>query len=77
MSLTRRRDASFIVRVWWEQRESAPPIWRGQVQHAASGQTAFFQTVGDLLRFIEHWTGNLTPPASASKPQIDSTGDPP
>lgn len=61
-----RRSASqthtFVVRVWWEKGLTQPdgrPLWRGQVQHAASGQSLIFQSLDDLLRFIQAQTGDL------------------
>ncbi len=51
---------SFIVRVWWEPGLTRPdgrPLWRGQVQHATSGRTLVFQSLDELLRFIQSQTG--------------------
>ena len=53
---------AFIVRIWWEPGLTLPdgrPLWRGRVQHVASGQTLAFQSLDDLLRFIQSRTGNL------------------
>jgi len=53
---------AFVVRIWWEPGLTRPdgrPLWRGQVQHAASGQTEVFQSLDDLLRFIQAQTGSL------------------
>jgi hypothetical protein len=53
---------TFIARVWWEKgltRPNGQPLWRGQVQHAASGQSLVFQSLDDLLRFIQSRTGDL------------------
>jgi len=57
-----RRDASFIVRIWWEGREqaTAEPIWRGQVQHAATGEAISFHNLEQLGTFFHRWTGALT-----------------
>jgi hypothetical protein len=52
------RAASFVLRIWWEKGE-ASPIWRGRVQHAASGDSRYFQTVAELLDFVERHAGNL------------------
>ena len=51
---------SFIVRIWWEPHLTRPdgcPLWRGQVQHAASGQSLVFQSLDELLHFIQNRTG--------------------
>jgi len=53
---------SFVVRLWWEpglSRLNGGPLWRGYVQHAASGRSLVFQTLGDLLCFIQDQTGDL------------------
>ncbi len=53
---------AFIVRIWWEPGLSQPdgrPLWRGQVQHAASGRFSAFQSLDELLRFIQEQTGEL------------------
>ena len=55
---------AFVVRVWWEPgltRLDGRPLWRGQVQHAASGQTLVFQSLDELLRFIQSHAGDLEP----------------
>ncbi|MBN1811190.1 MAG: hypothetical protein JXA14_05070 [Anaerolineae bacterium] len=53
---------AFVVRIWWETGLSRPdgrPLWRGYVQHAASGRAQVFQTLDNLLHFIQEQTGNL------------------
>lgn len=53
---------AFIVRIWWESGLTRPdgrPLWRGQIQHAASGRTLTFQSLSELLRFIQAQTGDL------------------
>lgn len=53
---------AFIVRIWWEPGltlSNGRPLWRGQVQHAASRQTLVFQSLDDLIHFIQSRTGNL------------------
>jgi hypothetical protein len=51
------RDASFVVRIWWEQRPGAEPLWRGQVIHTATNQARYFERVEDLVVFVQNWTG--------------------
>jgi hypothetical protein len=53
---------AFVVRVWWEPGLTRPdghPLWRGYAQHAASGRTLVFQSLDDLLRFIQGQAGDL------------------
>ncbi|MBE9506951.1 MAG: hypothetical protein IMY86_02790 [Chloroflexi bacterium] len=53
---------SFVVRIWWEPGLTRPddrPLWRGYVQHAASGQSVVFQSLDEMLRFIQSQTGEL------------------
>jgi hypothetical protein len=54
---TTRRDGSFVVRIWWEPGVDQTPHWHGWVQHVRNGQQAAFQTMADLIAFIEHETG--------------------
>ena len=51
--------ASFVVRVWWDEMDDAP-AWRGWVQHAASGDSRYFQTVEEAIRFAEEYTCALS-----------------
>jgi hypothetical protein len=53
---------AFVVRIWWEPGLTQPdgrPLWRGQVQHAASGRSRVFQSLDELLSFIQELTGDL------------------
>ena len=55
---------AFIVRIWWEPGLTRPgghPLWRGYVQHVTSGRSVAFQSLEDLLRFIQIQTGSLEP----------------
>ena len=52
------RTASFVLRIWWEEGD-AGPIWRGWTQHAASGDNCYFQTIAELLHFVECHAVNL------------------
>jgi hypothetical protein len=59
---TKQPTHAFVVRIWWEQGLSQPngrPLWRGYIQHAASGRFQVFQALDDLLRFIQEQTGEL------------------
>ena len=54
MRTERPRSNSFVLRIWWEEEG-----WRGWVQHAASGETRYFERLADLLAFVEAQTGSL------------------
>ena len=58
----------FIVRLWVEPREltGAPPIWRGELEHIASHQRAFFQELNKLLELLQPYLASLL--ADQSKP---------
>jgi hypothetical protein len=55
----KNRSSSFVLRIWWEE-GGASPVWRGWVQHAASGDARYFRRLADLLAFVETHTGALT-----------------
>jgi hypothetical protein len=65
------RAASFVLRIWWEQDEKKA-VWRGQVQHAATGHASYFRHVADLLAFIEAHTGPLENAPGISATQMDT-----
>lgn len=53
---------AFVVRIWWEPgliRPDGRPLWRGRVQHAASGEYQVFQSLDELLSFLQSHTGEL------------------
>ena len=55
---------SFVLRIWWEPDLTRPdgrPLWRGYIQHAVSGRPLVFQSLDELLRFIQSQTGELEP----------------
>ncbi len=52
-----RFSNSFVLRIWWEGEEQL--IWRGWIQHAATGQSHYFDHLTDLLAFVETHTGSL------------------
>ena len=45
---------SFIARFWIEPREikDAKPIWRGVVEHVASGQRRYLENLDEIKAFI-------------------------
>jgi hypothetical protein len=44
---------SFVVRIWHESRGST---WKGWAQHTGSREAILFQSLGELLGFLEQWT---------------------
>ncbi|RMF35187.1 MAG: hypothetical protein D6759_05015 [Chloroflexi bacterium] len=64
MSLPSGDRHTFIVRIWWEPGLTRPgghPLWRGYVQHVVNGRSIAFQSLEELLRFIQSQTGSLEP----------------
>ena len=57
MTKTHYPSDSFVLRIWWER--DTPPVWRGWVQHAGSGDSRYFENLADLLGFLETRTGLL------------------
>ena len=55
------QDASFVVRIWWEQAEQDDFSWRGQVIHAQTRQSKYFDSIPSLTDFFERWVGELLP----------------
>jgi hypothetical protein len=56
------KSHAFVVRIWWEPGLTRPdghPLWRGYVQHAASDRSLVFQSLHELLSFIQSQTGTL------------------
>ncbi len=52
-----KRDASFIIRIWWERRSQESAVWRGQIIHVQTGQSRFLQNESTLIGFIRRWSG--------------------
>lgn len=67
------RNASFVVRIWWEASSGGQAFWRGQVVHASTGQHAYFDDLAALLDFLQRWAGNLTaiPKGEEKRPPPD------
>ncbi|MBU0512172.1 MAG: hypothetical protein KJ638_10810 [Chloroflexi bacterium] len=55
------QDASFVVRIWWEQTGQDDFSWRGQVIHAQTSQSKYFDSIPALIGFLERWVGELLP----------------
>lgn len=53
------QDASFVVRIFWERHPQELLRWRGQVIHASTQQSVYFEKIDDLHEFIHEWTGIL------------------
>lgn len=59
MKEAKSRSNSYIIRIW---REEDKPGWKGWVQHARTGESAFIQRADEILAFIERHTGKLAEP---------------
>ncbi len=55
------RDASFVVRIWWETPANMTPKWRGQVIHSHTQQSQYVEDISSLIDFFERWSGKLEP----------------
>ncbi len=66
MTALYKRNASFVVRIWWEQKSRKLAVWRGQIIHVQTGQTFFIQDENALLNFIRRWTGTSGPQTDES-----------
>lgn len=64
MSDEERRSNSFVVRIWWEhprkQLEGEQLLWRGWIQHAFTDRFRYFRSIGEMLSFIQEYTGSLS-----------------
>jgi hypothetical protein len=61
MKEAKSQSNSYIIRIW---REDDRPGWRGWVQHARTGESAYVHRLDELLAFIERHTGKLTKPTN-------------
>ena len=60
MIQARHERAAFALRIWWETGDlEGPPHWRGWVQHAPTGRHLYFQSLEELVEFLETWVGSL------------------
>jgi hypothetical protein len=55
MHETTHQRHAFVVRIWQEE----GIVWRGWVQHAGSQEQSYFQSVPELVDFIQHYTEGL------------------
>jgi hypothetical protein len=74
VDLEQRRSDSFVLRVWWEEEEETP-VWRGWVQHAATGDVCYFHRLVELLDFVEHHTGVLEDRGASTVPESGDRSD--
>ncbi len=72
MSRSTGRYNSFIVRIWWEENETAPRLWRGSVQHAATGESCYVNSVVEILNFIQSYTSPLEEDSTSQVSEPDS-----
>jgi hypothetical protein len=54
MSSIQDNSHTFIARFWLESREikNAKPIWRGVIEHVASGQRRYLQDLDEVKAFV-------------------------
>ena len=57
MNINEDNTHAFIVRFWLEPREleNARPIWRGVIEHVASGRRFFLKSLDEITAFIESY----------------------
>jgi hypothetical protein len=55
MSLLGDRSASFIVRIWREEREGAAQglVWRGSIENVRDDEKIYFKELGVIEEFIK------------------------
>lgn len=62
----RNETHAFIVRVWYEARDSTGNIvaWRGSIDHVGADERLYFQDLQGVVTFIQEQTGinNKQPP---------------
>lgn len=62
LQAARRREVSFVIRLWLEPREQADsPQWRWYVHHVQSGDEAHFHSLRDMLAYVEAKSGVSSP----------------
>jgi hypothetical protein len=52
--IPRRRTLTFVVRVWVEYLEQAPPSWRGEIEQVGGEGKVHFQCLQEITAFIEN-----------------------
>jgi hypothetical protein len=57
MNIDEDSSHAFIVRFWLEPREleNAGPIWRGVIEHVASGHRRYLKNLDEINTFIESY----------------------
>jgi hypothetical protein len=55
MTLLGDRSASFIVRIWREDRDDAGAeiVWRGSIESVRTGDKAYFKEMAVIEKFIQ------------------------
>ena len=83
MAYRPRRSEVFIIRTWSEERGEDWHEMRGMVRNVHSGETRYFRTWKDLLRFVASraetadflYDGPRAGPSDAVNPDPDRTPD--
>jgi hypothetical protein len=57
MTQPEHRTESFVVRVWLERREivDALPVWRGVIEHVASGKRQYILDLDMVVHFMAEY----------------------
>ncbi len=48
-----RKTAVFVIRIWAEYLQAQPPVWRGEVRQALTGESVYFSSLAELWQFLE------------------------
>ncbi len=64
MGAMQRKTVVFVVRLWAEYLTAADSPWRGYVECAQTGQTAYFQQREEMLAFM---AAQIPPPPEKEK----------
>ena len=51
--ILQRQTITFVVHVWAEYLEQDPPIWRGEILLPDGSQRIYFQTLEEIIMFID------------------------
>jgi hypothetical protein len=72
MSNIQDNSHTFIARFWLEPREikNAKPIWRGVVEHVASGQRRYLRDLDEVKAFVASYLQGTEKRYSAAKKQL-------
>jgi hypothetical protein len=67
------RRTSYILSLWAEPQDDAPPVWRGSLE-AANGRRIYFDSLGTLNRLLGESAGWRDPAASKEMDAVPPAG---